>query len=1241
MVMKRKMMVGMGFALVCFLSFQSVFPQEGSKADNYGKINALSLYHPGDNGKNPTILKSKKGFIYFLSSDENGFFDIGTGEKEKSAYTSEIFLNFIKKHSYMFTNISQESKFGLKRVLKSIDGDSVVVRLNQEIGGFKVFGGEIVGKLTSDGKLLSLASTIIEDMTEEEISALQSTNSLPINTVKEKVLAFLNEKLASRGDIVKNISIEDEDPYLFSPTLLKMPGATTIVYLMEAETEKGDIYKALADIFTGEVRLWYPIKSGLVDRAIYDANNSYTIPITPARVEGDQPVGIADVDNAYEYLGDAYNFFYTYHDLDSYDGMGSKIQAVVRLPAQNAYYDSKLKILGFGNDFVVDDVVGHEYSHAVIDSLTDLIYFGEPGAIIESYCDIWGEFIDLTNGKGVDTLSVKWLVGEELPSLSTWEGSTVSPIRSLANPPAYNQPDRYNSELFIKLTSYEVEDFGGVHTNSGVGNKLAYLLAEGGSFNGEDIKPFGIERTSKLFFGALELLPSLANYEMLALALNASALTQGFTLEDRFNLSSALRAVEILPAELLQTIKINFRATPLVFDDASAILLTWTPPPPDQYSNAFLLRKTTGYPSNPVDGEKVYEGKGNYYIDYNVSEGVEYYYVLFVEMAELPPIEAHDSAVAGEEPSPVWTQEFRQLYPNKPVAEELQYSQIMFIPTGGPVNPLDGNRYIGSFNKYDAVFIPEVFSFPINKGTSTETVYSFSIGTDGLVSYTLSDAEFPFFGKRYSTIYIGGNGYISFIPVGLESPENFPTLEAHFSVPRISFLFSDLAPDSGGEIWIKRMDDRVVITFDRVLKNNLGGVPNPYSGGNPGSSVQVELFFSGHIRITYLQLDPNYTIVGLSDGRGIPVDPSTITSGIPSLNRYVDFTALPQSSNVLSINPLPVFTSLPDQLLMFDVTTQYTGQPIPYLSAQWLRTDTPPFTDLRTGTGRFSWTPTLADTGNYYLRIIAQQGYQYAYQDIRINVNPVEIKPQAVNLRISSLSPAEDTNATRMVSAGRPLVASYDYIHPLMTTDPAKYAEGLSILYWFRNHEIVPALTNYRTVPANVTRGGDIWYFRVIPITISGIVGEESMSPIIYVVGNPTITQIVPNRGKTTGGESVRIRGKNLAGILSIKFGGVPVVSYKAITEEEIEVITPQHQAGLVDVYIQTVGGFTNLPQAFEFYEEQESTPEQPPEKMTQILWCGGSNTGESGRLFTFADILLLVAVVLIIQTASKKQTIH
>lgn len=69
-----------------------------------------------------------------------------------------------------------------------------------------------------------------------------------------------------------------------------------------------------------------------------------------------------------------------------------------------------------------------------------MIYFGESGALNETFSDMWGEWVDQNNGDGNDTPEVKWLLGED-----TRDGV----VRNMANPPDYNDPDRRNSPLWI------------------------------------------------------------------------------------------------------------------------------------------------------------------------------------------------------------------------------------------------------------------------------------------------------------------------------------------------------------------------------------------------------------------------------------------------------------------------------------------------------------------------------------------------------------------------------------------------------------------------------------------------------------------------------------------------------------------------------------------------------------------------------------------------------------------------
>ena len=51
------------------------------------------------------------------------------------------------------------------------------------------------------------------------------------------------------------------------------------------------------------------------------------------------------------------------------------------------------------NGVTSDDVVAHEWGHAYTEFTHGLIYQWQPGALNESYSDIWGETVDLINGR--------------------------------------------------------------------------------------------------------------------------------------------------------------------------------------------------------------------------------------------------------------------------------------------------------------------------------------------------------------------------------------------------------------------------------------------------------------------------------------------------------------------------------------------------------------------------------------------------------------------------------------------------------------------------------------------------------------------------------------------------------------------------------------------------------------------------------------------------------------------------
>jgi Zn-dependent metalloprotease len=192
----------------------------------------------------------------------------------------------------------------------------------------------------------------------------------------------------------------------------------------------------LIDAHTGIAVLHFNQIATALNRRIYDnqGNTAFGLPGNgPVRTEGPGATGITDVDRAYDYTGHAYNFYNTYHGRDGIDDAGMAIISTVRYcidgacPYENAFWNGTQFVFGSGYASA-DDVVAHEYTHGVTSYESKLYYYYQSGAINESLSDVWGEFVDLTNGAGVDTSNVRWEMGESLPGGAG---------RSMSDPPVW------------------------------------------------------------------------------------------------------------------------------------------------------------------------------------------------------------------------------------------------------------------------------------------------------------------------------------------------------------------------------------------------------------------------------------------------------------------------------------------------------------------------------------------------------------------------------------------------------------------------------------------------------------------------------------------------------------------------------------------------------------------------------------------------------------------------------------
>ena len=154
----------------------------------------------------------------------------------------------------------------------------------------------------------------------------------------------------------------------------------------------------------------------------------------------------------------------------------------------NASYNSWCDQVRFATGVVIDDIVGHEASHAVDEHTAQLRYSGQPGAIDEHLADFRGE----AHEREV-TGSNDWLIGVG------WPGGH---LRDFADPTTQGDPrrmSRYRACSATTCPNNDEDDYDSidVHTNSGILNHMAYLLSEGGTHadTGITVKGIGFDQT--------------------------------------------------------------------------------------------------------------------------------------------------------------------------------------------------------------------------------------------------------------------------------------------------------------------------------------------------------------------------------------------------------------------------------------------------------------------------------------------------------------------------------------------------------------------------------------------------------------------------------------------------------------------------------------------------------------------------------------------------------------------------
>lgn len=425
--------------------------------------------------------------------------------------------NFLETYQELYRIANPDLELAARRVSEQEAETNVV--FYQTYKSIEVFASEIVVTLNGDRVNATVGGLLNGDLAVD-VTPLLSESQAEESAIAD--LAMPNALIAGTTTLM-----------IFDPSLLS--DAPTETHLVWRVTLNGSVpWQFFVDAQTGSVVFKYSLAQGDYDFEEFNAGGGgygdcyFFSGDSIGDEDGLETSWHSDPEaaNIWWFSRNAYIFYRDTFGRHSYDNDDSQLEVFIRADAGGGggawIYFCNLIIIE--NGWVGQDIVTHEFTHGVIGSTSDLVYSNQSGALNESYADVMASLQDgnWTHAEG--------RIGGG--------GAT----RDLSNPPAFRHPDR----MPIVRTAL---DNGGVHTNSGIPNKAAYLIAVGETFNGWTITGIGNGKMGSLFYATMTSLGSSAQFidarnATVARADRwASTSTKGFTPFDACQVQNAYAAV--------------------------------------------------------------------------------------------------------------------------------------------------------------------------------------------------------------------------------------------------------------------------------------------------------------------------------------------------------------------------------------------------------------------------------------------------------------------------------------------------------------------------------------------------------------------------------------------------------------------------------------------------------------------------------------------------------------------------
>lgn len=434
-------------------------------------------------------------------------------------------------------------------------------RVQQMFNGIPVFGGESIVHLNSDGSVFAVTDNLVQNIKVNTNPTITKENAMALGVsaygcssclTAEPVVDMWVMRRGKKDHLIYRIQLRRED----NTEQTSMP-----IYFIDAHSGKvvwhyDNLQTATgsgASLYSGNVSFVTYLKSG----TYYLEDTGRKVGTFDSRNTTASVYRFTDTDNVWSastqraavdaHIGAelVYDYYLGTHGRNGIDGNGgpgyyASADGVTGLISSKVHYSSRYNNAfwngsfmtygdGDGTNFtplVTIDIAGHEITHGVTERTAGLIYSNESGALNESMSDVFGSMVErYAYGESANT----WKIGEQAftPSISG------DALRYMDNPhlagnsgfTADDDPDHY-TERYTGTS-----DNGGVHTNSGICNKVFYMVAKGGTNHRSTIvvTGAGADAAAKIWYKALTTyMTSSTNFHGARVAtLNAAAALYG------------------------------------------------------------------------------------------------------------------------------------------------------------------------------------------------------------------------------------------------------------------------------------------------------------------------------------------------------------------------------------------------------------------------------------------------------------------------------------------------------------------------------------------------------------------------------------------------------------------------------------------------------------------------------------------------------------------------------------------